>query len=49
MFLSEKNTGKIMIMENNTLLPTPFASIDGVYVNWEQGLLGLAIDPLVSR
>ena len=46
MFLSEKDTGKIMIMENNSLLPTPFASIDGVYVNWEQGLLGLAIDPL---
>ena len=45
MFLSEKNTGKIMIMKNNTLLPNPFATIDGVYVNWEQGLLGLAIDP----
>ncbi len=45
MFLSEKNTGKIMIMKNNTLLPNPFATIEGVYVNWEQGLLGLAIDP----
>jgi glucose/arabinose dehydrogenase len=45
MFISEKNTGRIMIMEDNALLPNPFTSLDGLYVNWEQGLLGLAIDP----
>ena len=45
MFISEKNSGRIVIMKDNALLPNPFASIDGLYVNWEQGLLGLAIDP----
>jgi glucose/arabinose dehydrogenase len=44
-FLSEKNTGKIRILQNNILLDRPFAVIDNLDVNWETGLLGLAIDP----
>ena len=45
LFLSQMNTGKIMIMDQQKWLPNPFATIDGIYVNWEQGLLGIAIDP----
>ena len=44
-FISEKNTGKIKIMKNEILLEKPFAVINDSYVGWEQGILGLAIDP----
>lgn len=45
LFFDLKNTGKIMIMKDDRVLPTPFATISDYYVNWEQGLLGLAVDP----
>ena len=45
LFFTEKNTGKIRIMKDNRVLPTPFATISDTYVSWEQGLLGLTIDP----
>jgi glucose/arabinose dehydrogenase len=45
LFFSEKNTGQIRIMKDNNVLQKPFATISDVYVNWEQGLLGLTIDP----
>jgi glucose/arabinose dehydrogenase len=45
LFFSEKNTGKIRIMIDNKVLPTPFVQIYDHYVNWEQGLLGLTVDP----
>jgi parallel beta-helix repeat protein len=45
MFFSEKNTGKIMIMKDNRILEQPFASISDLYVSWEQGLLGITLDP----
>ncbi len=44
-FISEKNTGNIRILQNDTLLDRPFAVINDSNVNWETGLLGLAIDP----
>jgi glucose/arabinose dehydrogenase len=44
MLFSEKNTGKIKIMKNNQVLKKPFAIIGDHYVNWEQGILGLAVD-----
>lgn len=44
-FISEKNTGKIKIMKDGILLEKPFAVINDSYVGWEQGLLGLALDP----
>ncbi len=44
-FISEKNTGKVRIMKDDILLEKPFAVINDSYVGWEQGLLGLAIDP----
>ncbi len=44
-FISEKNTGKVKIMKDGILLDKPFAVINDVYVGWEQGLLGLAVDP----
>ncbi|HYF99022.1 MAG TPA: PQQ-dependent sugar dehydrogenase [Candidatus Saccharimonadales bacterium] len=44
MFFSEKNTGIIRIMENNQVLKKPFVIITDHYVDWEQGILGLAVD-----
>ena len=44
-FISEKNTGQIKIMENEKILNKPFAVINDSFVSWEQGLLGLALDP----
>ena len=44
-FITEKNTGKIKIMKDGVLLDKPFAVINDSYVGWEQGLLGLAVDP----
>jgi len=32
-------------MKNDYVLNTPFVSLSDYHVNWEQGLLGLAIDP----
>jgi glucose/arabinose dehydrogenase len=49
LFFSEKNTGNIKIMKDDKVLETPFATISDYYVNWEQGLLGLAIDPLFEK
>ena len=44
-FISEKNTGRIAIMKDEKILEKPFAILNDSYVHWEQGLLGLAIDP----
>jgi glucose/arabinose dehydrogenase len=46
LFFTEKNTGAIRIMtpEHRTL-DSPFATVDDLYASWEQGMLGLAIDP----
>jgi hypothetical protein len=32
-------------MQNESVLPSPFATLADVYVDWEQGLLGLTLDP----
>ena len=45
LFFTEKNTGKIRIMKDNQIYETPFATISDYYVNWEQGLLGITVDP----
>jgi glucose/arabinose dehydrogenase len=46
LFFNEKNTGAIRIMTpDHKILDNPFASVDDLYANWEQGMLGLAIDP----
>jgi len=44
-FVSEKNTGQVKIMKDEKMLNEPFAVINDSYVSWEQGLLGLALDP----
>jgi len=45
LFYSEKNSGNIRILDSDgSLLSKPFASIPDVYVDWEEGLLGLALD-----
>ena len=45
LFFDEKNSGKIKIMKGDRVLPTPFATVSDYYTSWEQGLLGLAVDP----
>jgi glucose/arabinose dehydrogenase len=45
LFYTEKNTGEIKIVKDNITLPKPFATIQDVYVSWEQGLLGITLDP----
>jgi len=45
LFFSEKNTGNIRIMKNDKVFEEPFFHVNDYFVSWEQGLLGLAIDP----
>ncbi len=45
LFFSEKNTGDIRIMNNDKIMQEPFFHVNDYNVSWEQGLLGLAIDP----
>jgi glucose/arabinose dehydrogenase len=46
LFFDEKNTGEIRIMTTDgKILDNPFASVQDVYVSWEQGMLGLTLDP----
>jgi glucose/arabinose dehydrogenase len=46
LFFTEKNSGAIRIMTaQRDVLDKPFATIDDLYASWEQGMLGLAIDP----
>ncbi len=44
-FFAERNTGRIRIIENGTLLPTPFYTLSNTDPAGERGLLGLALDP----
>jgi glucose/arabinose dehydrogenase len=45
LFYTIKNTGEIKILKDNRTLPVPFATLHDVYADWEQGLLGIVIDP----
>jgi glucose/arabinose dehydrogenase len=45
LFFTEKNSGAIRIFKDNKILDRPFAILSDVYVNWEQGLLGITLDP----
>ncbi|MCI0558679.1 MAG: PQQ-dependent sugar dehydrogenase [Nitrososphaera sp.] len=46
LFFTEKNSGEIRVMTpDNKLLKMPFASVNDVYASWEQGMLGIALDP----
>jgi glucose/arabinose dehydrogenase len=44
-FFAERLTGNIRIIENGSLLPTPFYTLTGTETSGERGLLGLALDP----
>lgn len=45
-FFNEKNTGIIRtVLQNGTLLSTPFATISPIFTGGEAGLLGIALDP----
>src|SRR5437879_6703453 len=44
-FFNEKNTGNIrIILQNGTLLPTPFATVSPIFNGGEAGLLGIDLD-----
>jgi glucose/arabinose dehydrogenase len=47
LFFTEKNTGEIKVMtsQHQKILEKPFATVNDLYAHWEQGMLGLAIDP----
>src|SRR5919109_1511812 len=46
LFFTEKNTGEIRVMTpDRKILDRPFAEVQDVYVSWEQGLLGITLDP----
>jgi glucose/arabinose dehydrogenase len=49
LFFTEKDTGEIKIMQGSKILDVPFAKLDDYFVSWEQGLLGIAIDPKFSE
>lgn len=44
-FYAERLTGNIRIIENGSLLPTPFYTLTDTDATGERGLLGLALDP----
>lgn len=45
-FFTEKNTGAIRVMTaEGEVLDAPFAGVEDVYASWEQGMLGLTLDP----
>jgi parallel beta-helix repeat protein len=45
MFFTEKNTGRILIMKDGIIQDRPFVEVSDVYVSWEQGMLGITLDP----
>jgi glucose/arabinose dehydrogenase len=44
LFSTEKNSGNIRIIQDEKFVLEPFATIPDIHINWEQGLLGLALD-----
>ena len=40
-----RKTGQVMIIQNGTILATPFATLSPVYTNSECGLVGFTFDP----
>lgn len=47
-FVNERTTGKIRVIQNGVLAPQPFAQLDVVLIG-ETGLLGLALHPNYER
>jgi glucose/arabinose dehydrogenase len=45
LFFSQKDTGMVKVMKDEVVNTKPFAMISDHYSSWEQGLLGLALDP----
>jgi glucose/arabinose dehydrogenase len=44
-FVPQRTTGSIYIIQNNAFLPTPYYTLPNVTLEGERGLLGLALDP----
>jgi glucose/arabinose dehydrogenase len=49
LFFSEKDTGNVKIMKDGNVNSKPFVRISDYYSSWEQGLLGLAVDPAFDQ
>jgi len=45
LFFTEKETGNIRILKDDKVLATPFAHISDIHTDFEQGLLGINLDP----
>ena len=51
-YIAEQKTGRIRVIENGKVLPEPFMEVNkGDFLNkdWEQGLLGMALDPAFAQ
>jgi len=46
LYYAEKNTGDIMVIPRQGYKPSLFVHISDSFVSWEQGLLGITVDPL---
>jgi len=45
LFFTEKETGNIRILKDDKVLATPFAHISDIHTDFEQGMLGITLDP----
>ena len=45
LFFAKKNTGQIINLQRDQDTPKTFVTISDLYVSWEQGLLGITINP----
>lgn len=45
LFFTEKNTGRVRIIEDERLVPDPFVTLPVARAGFETGLLGIALDP----
>lgn len=51
-YVAEQKTGRIRVIENGKVLPDPFMEVnkdDFLNKDWEQGLLGMALDPAFAQ
>ena len=44
LFYTEKDSGIVRVIQNGEIVEKPFTVISDVYVDWEEGLLSLALD-----
>ena len=45
LFFTQKNSGEIRIMKDSQVINVPFVKVDDLFVGWEQGMLGITLEP----